>query len=111
MDLGTRTLLSIAVLLGLNNALVRISWLKVRPVTFYAVQVLNVAVAGWLFWRGIPGFEHIPAISWMLALLLILHVVQNVRWLRAFQEDATRDDDRERKASAIRAALGDDEVE
>jgi hypothetical protein len=105
IDLGTQTLLSIALLLALNNAVVRVGWMRHRPVLFYAVQGLDVFVAAWLFWRGIPGFEHIPAISWMLGLLLILHVVQNVRWIRSVRAELGKDEDKERRASAIRAAL------
>lgn len=108
LDLGTQTLLTVAILLALNNAIVRVPWLKTRPILFYAVQVLDVFVAAWLFWRGVPGFDDIPAISWMLGLLLILHVVQNVRWHRAFREEVSDDEDRERRASAIRAALEDE---
>jgi hypothetical protein len=108
MDLGTRTLLSVALLLALNNAVVRIGWLRRRLALFAAIQVLDVLVAGWLLWRGIPGLEEIPAVSWMLALLLLLHVVQNVRWFRAVRAEAAVDEERERKASAIRAALDED---
>lgn len=107
MDLGTRTLLSVALLLALNNAIVRVRWLRQRLLLFSAVQVLDVLVALWLLYRGVPGFERMPAIGWMLGLLLLLHVVQNVRWFRAVQRERVEDDDRERKASAIRAALDD----
>lgn len=109
MDLGTRTLLSVALLLALNNAIVRVPWLQHRVFLFVAVQVLDALVAGWLYWRGIPGFEEIPAISWMLGLLLVLHLVQNVRWFRLLRDERDEDAAHERRASAIRAALDDEE--
>lgn len=108
MDLGTQTLLSIALLLALNNALVRFAFMRTRTILFVGIQLLNTAVAVWLMARGIPGFESIPAVSWMLGLLLVLHVVQNIRWKRAVRAEAEEDDDKERRASAIRQALGDD---
>ncbi len=111
MDRGTQTLLSVALLLALNNALVRLPGLGRRPVLFWGIQGLDLLVAGWLLWRGVPGFEAMPAIGWMLGLLLVLHVVQNIRHLRAVQRRDRDDAQREQRASAIRAALeGDDEA-
>lgn len=109
MDLGTRTLLSVALLLALNNVIVRVHWLRRRLVLFGAVQLLDVAVAGWLLVRGVPGLDDFPAIGWMLGLLLLLHVVQNVRWFRMVQREAEEDAATDERASAIRAALDEPE--
>lgn len=105
MDPGTRTLISIALLLALNNAIVRLPFLHGRPLLFWAVQALDALAAGVLIWRGIPGFEEMPAIGWMLGLLLILHIAQNLRWLADQRREARVSDAADARRSALREAL------
>ena len=111
MDLGTQTVLSIAGLLVLNTAMVRLKLLRDRSPLFWAVQGLNIAVAGWILWAGIPGFDHIPAVSWVMSLWLLLRVATNHRWYMSRSQEGSQDLAREQRASAIRAALeqSDDE--
>jgi hypothetical protein len=72
------------------------------------VQGLNLFVAGFLIWRGMPGFRHIPIVSWVLGLWLILRVAVNHRWwTHQIHEDAV-DEAVTRRASAIRDALAAD---
>ena len=109
MDLGTQTLLSVMLLLALNTAMVRMERLKDRTVLFFGVQTLNVLVALYLFVRGMPGFDHIPIVAWVLGLWLLLRVAANHRWWSARRRDDGRDEATERRASAIREALKDDQ--
>ncbi|MEZ4322419.1 MAG: hypothetical protein R3F61_33440 [Myxococcota bacterium] len=111
MDQSTSIVLSIALLLALNNAIVRLPFLKDRAPLFWAVQFMDLGVASALALIGIPGFKDFPAANWMLALLLILHVAQNLRWRAQRRRDDAVSEDVEARRSAIRKALaepGDD---
>jgi hypothetical protein len=108
IDLSTRILLSIALLLGLNNAVVRLPFLQDRVLLFWAVQFIDLGVCIALLVIGIPGFEDMPAISYMLGLLFLLHVAQNLRWRAQRRREQAPDEDVEARRSAIRDALGED---
>lgn len=105
MDYGTRVVLSLALLLAFNNAVVRLPMLKDRELLFWAVQFLDIGVGSALLWWGIPGFEGTPAVSWMMGLLLFLHVAQNMRWRARRRAGRGQSTETEERASAIRAAL------
>jgi hypothetical protein len=109
MDPSTRIILSVALLLALNNAIVRLPWLKDRELLFWAVQILDVVACCALILYGIPGFEEIPIISWMLGLLFLLHVAQNLRWRARRRREHRVSDETEARRSAIRDALNDQE--
>ena len=108
MDLGTRIVLSLALLLAVNNAMVRIGFLKDRTGLFWSVQCIDMLVGSALLWWGIPGFESTPAIAWMMGLLMFLHVAQNTRWRARRSKNRGQSHATEERASAIRAALGDE---
>lgn len=105
MDLSTQAVLSIAALLALNTGMVRLEMLRDRAVLFWGVQGLNLVVALYLMVRGLPGYDFIPIISWVLALWLVLRTAMNHRWWMGRRRDDGRDEDVERRASAIREAL------
>ncbi|MDP2309723.1 MAG: hypothetical protein Q8P18_27130 [Pseudomonadota bacterium] len=49
-----------------------------RPLAFWGIQVMNLAVAIPVALRGIQGAEGFPALGWLIAGLLVFHVLQNV---------------------------------
>jgi hypothetical protein len=78
MDLPTTLILAVAALLGLNRVIFHIPGWEHRRVVFWGLQVLNLIVIVALLAVGIPGFAGAAkAINWVLALLLVLHVVTN----------------------------------
>ena len=109
MDTSTGILLSVALLLGLNNAVTRIPFLRERAALFWTTQLLDLGACLLLLIWGIPGFQHMPAISYMLGLLFLLHVATNLRWKARQRRDHSVDDEVESRRSAIRAALEETE--
>ena len=110
MDLETQSLFSVVVLLVLNNMLVRFRRLRGRTVLYYGIQTLDGCVAAYLILLGLPGFRHMPAVSVMLGLLLVFHMVQNARWRRAALRQLANEEAADDRREAIRKALEDDEA-
>lgn len=107
MDLSTQAVLSIAALLALNTGMVRLDLLKDRAILFWGVQGLNVVVALYLMIRGLPGYDFIPIVSWVLGLWLVLRTAMNHRWWMGRRRSEGRDAEAEQRASAIRQALSE----
>jgi hypothetical protein len=84
---------------------VRLPFLRDRTGLFWTVQVLNVLVGTAILMWGVPGFQQLASVSWMLGLLLFLHVAQNTRWLAERRREEQLSARQEGRASAIRAAL------
>lgn len=78
-------LLAVIGTMAINHIVMRIHALRGTAVVFWALQLINLALGSALIWFGLPGFEHIRAISVMIALLFFFRVVQNnnarQRWL------------------------------
>lgn len=85
MDTSTTLLLLVAALLGINNLIFHLPNWDQRRGLFWFLQLLNLAVIVALLTVGIPGFAGATkAVNWVLALLLILHIVgNNARLLKA----------------------------
>lgn len=49
-----------------------------RPVAFWGIQAMNLALAVPIAVRGIPGADGFPALGWLIAGLLVFHILQNV---------------------------------
>lgn len=49
-----------------------------RPIAFWGIQAMNVALAVPLAIVGLPGAEGFPALGWLVAALLVFHTLQNV---------------------------------
>ncbi len=114
MDRSTSVFLAIIAVLVLNQAVHRLPVLTRLRLLFWSVVCLDVGLAAGAIVFGLPGFQHAPSVSWVVGLLLGLHIVQNIRARSALvREDrmvGTKDETAER-ARQIRAALGVDEDE
>jgi len=108
MDTSTTTLLLVAALLGINNLIFHLPKWEQRRGLFWFLQLLNLAVIIALLTVGIPGFGGATrAINWVLALLLVLHIVgNNGRLLKATSalHDGTAEAD-QAKRDQIKSAL------
>jgi hypothetical protein len=85
-----------------------------RPVAFWGIQVMNLALAVPVAIRGISGTENFPALGWLIAGLLVFHVLQNislrtVALRRIRQEEQAREQQRKLRAlDATTSATADD---
>lgn len=78
MDTSTTLLLLVAALLGINNLIFQLPKWEQRRGLFWFLQLLNLLVIIALLVVGIPGFAGATkAVNWVLALLLVLHIVGN----------------------------------
>jgi hypothetical protein len=121
VDLSTTVLFALVAMLGFNQLLMRIPALESRSLLFWPLQVLNLVLGVGVLVMGLPGFEHAPAINWIVGLLFIMHVAQNLR-IRSDREhrsrraeiDAMKREehqrrrDRDRAEAATDASSGDD---
>ena len=68
-----------------NHLVMRVVALRGHPLAFWPLQVLNLVVGSSLIMLGLPGFDTLPIVAWMLALLFFFRVVLNnnerQRWL------------------------------
>ena len=78
MDLSTSVLLGLVALMAINQFMMRVDSLFERDWVFFSVQILNTTVGSAVLIKGLPGFAHIPEISWMVGLLFVLHVATNL---------------------------------
>ncbi len=112
MDIDTWILLSVAGLFILNHALVMVPDWQRRPVLFYGLQFLNLAMACFLARWGAPGFNEmgLRMVNWMLMALVIYHIVQNnSRLVRTRQSEGLQDDERERLRRMVLSKIVDAE--
>ena len=79
MDLSLWVLFGVVALLGMNQLLVRVLRMRTLSVSFWFLQLVNIVVGSGILWKGLPGFEDIPVISWAVGLLVFLHVAENTR--------------------------------
>lgn len=84
-------LIAMVLVLGLNSALVRLGLAARFPALYWIVQGMNAAiVVGVLVW-GVPGLRgQAKLINWIIALVVSMHVVQNVSARMAAQSEARR---------------------
>ena len=65
--------------LALNSALVRLGLAKRVPALYWIVQGMNAAIIVAVLVWGIPGLRGQAAvINWIIALVISMHMVQNV---------------------------------
>jgi hypothetical protein len=62
----------------------RLAWR--RPIVFACVQLSQLVMAGFLVFRGFPGFEQVPILRFVLVALFMHHVMQNQVGRRAWLE-------------------------
>lgn len=101
MDLSTWVVLGLAALIGANHVLVRLPWVRSNDALFWLLNLLDLGVGIAVLALGLPGYAHAPAVGWVVGLLLVLHVAQNLhlrgQWARETREAAQRQRDRERR--------------
>ena len=90
MDVSTQTLLAVVAVMALNQLVMRVGALRGRPSIFWTLQAANIACGTGLLLWGLPGFESLPVISWVLALLFFFRTIVNnqsrAEWLRKQQQ-------------------------
>ncbi len=110
MDTETAVLFGLVALIGLNQVLARVEALQARAPLFWSVQVVNAVIGALVIVVGLPGFEWLPPVSWVVGLLFYLHIGQNIR-ARAQTETRAREEarrERDRRAAALRAQVSDE---
>ena len=91
MDPATWVLFGVVTVIALNQLFSRIPVLHTTKTGFFAVQGVNLIVTvGILLW-GVPGYEDLVAVKWVLALLLFWHTVQNNQTYAAAKIQRRRD--------------------
>lgn len=78
MTLDVGVLFAVVILLGLNQAMMRVDALWRRSAVFFGTTILMILAGTWVLAVGMPGFEHLPAVRWVLGLLLFMHVAQDL---------------------------------
>ena len=106
MDLSLWGMFGVIGVMAINQLVMRVAGLRGLPVVFYSLQLLNILTGALLLWFGLPGFEDMPMVGWMIGLLLFFRVVQNnsarATWLRERDDDKDVDKRRQKVAEALR---------
>ncbi|MBX2803226.1 MAG: hypothetical protein KTR31_36435 [Myxococcales bacterium] len=102
MDQSNWVLFGLVALIGANQLLVRMPVVRSQPLAFWALNVVDLVVGGLVLGFGLPGYDHAPIVSWVVGLLLVLHVAQNLQlrssWEQEKRKEAQAERDAERKA-------------
>ena len=78
--------------LGLNSAVVRLGLAKRVPALYWIVQGMNAAIIVAVLAWGIPGLRgQAIVINWIIALVISMHMVQNVSARLAATAQARRE--------------------
>lgn len=100
--MSTGTLFGLVALIGVNQVAVRTRAARDTPLLFWGLTLTDLILGTAVAFLGLPGFERLPAVGWVVGLLLILHVAQNLalrgEWEQEAREDARAERDAERKA-------------
>lgn len=91
MDLSTTALFVVVALLAINQLAMRLRWAVARTVLFFSVQALLLAAGTWVLGFGLPGFDHIPAVSYVIGLLFFLHVARNLALRSRVERELARE--------------------
>ncbi len=101
MDQSTAVLFALVGLIGVNQVAVRTPLARERAWVFWAITLVDRRAGVAVLVVGLPGFGHIPAVSWVVGLLLVLHVAQNLMlrngWEQEDRDEARAERDEERK--------------
>jgi len=90
------TFFAIIALLGTNQAVMRIPWLHRQAGAFWAMQAVNACAGLFVLFYGLPGFEHVPAVQYVVGLLFLFHGADALR-SRVKQGSKKREEARARK--------------
>ena len=89
MDRETAVLLALVGVLAVNQAVMRTPRLQRDDRVYWTVQFMDLLMAGAVIGFGLPGFDHLPAVSVVVGLLFVMHVAQN-HSARSKREEAER---------------------
>ena len=82
MDIGTTVLFAVVAVLGANQALVRFPAVRGIPALFWTMQVGNLLMSVYVLFIGLPGFDHVPVVNWVVGLMVLSHVAHNMSVLQ-----------------------------
>ena len=106
MNEGDLALFVVAAALGLNHVAMRIPAQMVRWWVLIPVQLINMAATIFLLVRGIEGFQGpLKVINYVLALLLIVHMVKNNATIGKRKRKPADTSNAEAKTEQLMAAL------
>lgn len=101
-DLGV--VFAVVALLGVNQLVMRVERLWRSLPVFVALWASLVGLGTWVLAVGLPGFDEVPAVRWVVGLVLFVHAAQDLSMRsRRLAADAEGEED-ETKAQ-IRAGL------
>jgi len=101
MDTSSAVLFGLVAIIGINQVAVRTRLARDRSAVFWGLTFIDLIAGIVVLVLGLPGFEHVPVVSWVVGLLLVMHVAQNLMlrngWEQEEREDAKAARDEERK--------------
>ena len=101
MDLSTAILFSLVAVIGANQVIVRSRYARELPRVFWTLTIVDLLLGIGVLVIGLPGFEATPTVNWVVGLLFVMHVAQNLMlrnaWVQADREAARAERDEERK--------------
>lgn len=113
MDLGTGILLGAVGVMAANRLVLMLPGWHERRLLFWGIQLLNLAAACFMIVHGVPELRGLARYAnWVIALLFMLHIVQNNSRYTAARKQAlrrgedARQADRERMVEALRRGEG-----
>ena len=113
MDVSTSVLLGVVGVIAANQVVARLPWAARTPWVFWPVAFIDLGVAVAVLVLGLPGFEHVPAVSLVVGLMLLMHLAHGLQRRSALLRDdaqaAAREASRERSRAlqqALEAAEG-----
>jgi hypothetical protein len=114
VDIETTVLLLVISVMATNQLVMRVPLLCANPAVFWSLEGLQVTFGTYVLVRGLPGFEDMVAVTWLLGGLFYFHATTNywtrTKVLRALGEGPA-DEARAALAAQIRANLVDDDVQ
>lgn len=101
MDTSTAVLFALVAIIGINQVAVRTRLAREKSGVFWALTIGDLLAGIAVLVFGLPGFEHMEVVSWVVGLLLVMHVANNLMlrngWEQEAREEAKAARDEERK--------------
>ncbi|MFT4624712.1 MAG: hypothetical protein ACI8PZ_003371 [Myxococcota bacterium] len=88
MDVNTSVLLGVVGVIAANQVVARLPWATRTAWVFWPVVLIDLIVGVAVIIGGLPGFEHVRAVSLVVGLMLLFHVAHNLRT----RSEITRED-------------------
>lgn len=90
-------------LLALNQVVMRVPALFTRAWVFFGLVSVDILAGTAVIVWGLPGFAHLPAVSWVMGLMFFLHAAQDlaIRQKRLALQAEEVAEERKRKVAEI----------